>query len=320
MTQTAHHTFRSRGLAGALSARFLLGLGLLAVALGCSRAAPDADVESAPPGRPRAVVPASAGVLDIVAALLPPEAIAGLPEQALVYSGLRDPRSPYLQRPRFERYAAESVLALAPDLVIAQTWSNGETTSRLREAGVRVELLGAANSWEAVRAQILEVGTWLDREAEAQQLVAGYDLRVAALAALPPLPDNSALVYNHLGGQGRVAGGDTTSDAMLRLAGLRNLVAEAGMLGHHNFDFEQLLDADPVFLVVGSGGDGDFGATAGVLANDARLAELRAVRDGGVLLLEPWLNVTTSQYMIEAAEVLRERAETAVETAAEAGR
>jgi len=88
--------------------------------------------------RPERVVPGAAGSADVVCALLPPGRVAALPGQALRYSGVRDPESPYLALPQFHVYEAEPILSHRPDLVLAHPWQVGETTLRLQEAGVCV--------------------------------------------------------------------------------------------------------------------------------------------------------------------------------------
>ncbi|GJM22254.1 MAG: hypothetical protein DHS20C15_21690 [Planctomycetota bacterium] len=250
------------------------------------------------------MVPASSGVLDLLVELLPPERVAGLPEQALIYSKPLPAGHALLSRPRFEKYDGESVLALDPDLVVAQAWQSHETTARLREAGVNVQLLEAANDWATLRTRITQLGAWLHEPARAAELVARTDARVDALLALPA-SNLTALAYSNYGGHGRVAAAETTSHEILRFAGLRDLAAEAGLVDHPSFSFEQLLAADPDVLVVGRADSGAAGSTLETLHSDPRLAELRAVREGRVLALPSWLNTTTSHHMLSAAEELR---------------
>ena len=263
------------------------------------------DTGSGPVPNPRAqaVLPASAGAVDLVARLLPPERVCAMPAQALRYSGLRDASNPHLALPTFAVYESERVLDHKPDLVLAHGWQKLDTTSRLREAGIPVVVLHDAVDWQEIRAQILEVGRLLDVEPEAELLVAGYDRRLTSLnTELTGQRRPTALCYTNGGAGGWVAGAGTTNDTALELAGLRNLAAESGRRGHVSITFEELLLLDPEIIVVGGEADAQQpGGTAELLRTAPALAELRAVREGGVLVLDSWLYTTTSHHVVDAA-------------------
>lgn len=258
---------------------------------------------------PMAVLPGSAGSVDMLAALLPPERLAGLPAGCEQYSAVRAADSPYLQRPSFAAFRAEQLLGLAPDLVIAHSWQPADTIARLQEAGVPVLRLADGNSWAEVRAQLLLLGRILDVDSKAAALLADYDRRVEALLAGQGGQERlSAVCYSNGGAGGWVAGSETTLDEILRLAGLTNLVAEHGSVGHSTMTFEELLVLDPDVLVVGGAAEGQqAGGTAAFLRDSAALSTLRAVRGERIVVLPSWLYTTTSQYMVDAAEQLAER-------------
>jgi iron complex transport system substrate-binding protein len=261
------------------------------------------------PSPPRRVVPASAGLVDLACALLPPERLAGLPGQALAYSSLRDASSPYLQRPRFEVYAAEPVLALQPDLVLADAWQSAETTERLRAAGVPVLVLGRferlEQAGEALRLLARALGTGRacgdvldDLRARAQALVDGGAHRRGW----------RALSYVNGGTGGWVAGAGTTPDEWITLTGMTN--AGAGFEGHARCSFEQLLELDPDLIVVsGRAAYDDMAGTAGLLRRERVLAGLSAVRRDRIVVLEAWLYNTLGLHSVLAAEALAGQAD-----------
>lgn len=260
---------------------------------------------------PRAVIPASAGVVDLVCALLVPERVAALPAQALRYSGLSRTATAHLARPTFTVYESERLLALAPDLVLAHPWQSADTTARLREAGVAVLVLPEANTWPAIREQTLGLGRLLDTEAEALALVERYDRLVAGLrASWDGRRRPTAICYTNGGAGGYAAGADTTNDEALRLAGVRNLAAETGRRGHQPLSFEELLALDPELIIVGGEADAQQpGGSAEVVLTTASLAGLQAVRRGAVVVLDSWLYTTTSHHLVDAAVELGRRVE-----------
>lgn len=295
---------------------WLLGCMLVAAAAGCGPASevPDVAGKASAPALldqdlPRlnapahSVVPASAGIVDLVCALLPPERVAALPAQALRYSGLRDTTSPHLARPTFGLYETERILALEPDLVLVQPWQSADTTARLREAGIPVVILPEANTWPEIRGQLLAVAGLLDAEPEGRRIADQYDRKLLDLErSVAGRPRPRALCYSNGGAGGWAAGADTTNHEALGLAGLENAAALAGHKGHTTMTYEELLLLDPDVIVVGGQADAQQpGGTAELLRDASALSALRAVREGRILVLDSWLYTTTSHHLVDAA-------------------
>ncbi len=276
-------------------------------------AAPDpgaADPAGADGGRPgpapRRIIPASAGLADLVCALVPPERIAALPSQVRDYSGLRDGGERYLERPEFDVFATESVLAFGPDLVITDPWQNVATSDRLREAGVPVLVAGPTETLADVRAALRGLAEALGADEAGARVQADLDGRLAALAAgAPRRAGLRALAYSNGGTGGWAVGAGTAGDEWIRLAGCVNAAAAAGRAGHGRCSFEELLALDPDVLVVpGTLADGELSATARLLRDEPALRTLRALGAGAVVILPPWLFDTVSQHIVTAAETL----------------
>ncbi|MGI1660880.1 ABC transporter substrate-binding protein [Palleronia sp. KMU-117] len=144
------------------------------------------------------------------------------------------------------RARAEEVFLLDTDLVLAGIWSEAETVAILRRLGLRVETFPPATTLDDLRGQILRMGALLGREAAAEALVADFDARLAALRRDPP--DTTAVVYYANG----FAGSDTSlAGEALRVAGIRNLAAEAGF-GGARLPLERLVTMAPDLIVTGT--------------------------------------------------------------------
>jgi len=258
------------------------------------------------PQHARRIVPASAGLVDFVTELVPPERLAGLPEQARRYSGRRLPGDPYLARPNFSAYTAESVLALRPDLVLCSRWQLADTAARLREAGVAVVLVDASERLPEIFDALRLVGRAVGEEQRAEECIAQLEQRVEALTvATAGRPARRALVYTNGGTGGWIATAGTTAHEFLRLAGLRDAGAEAGHEGHVRCDYEELLRLDPELLIMARpDAEGEQGGTARLVLGEPALAGLRAVRENGLIELPSWLFSSTSQHVVTAAEAL----------------
>jgi iron complex transport system substrate-binding protein len=264
------------------------------------------------PAEPRRVVPASATAVDLVAALIDAERVAGVPEQALDFSSLGEPGGAWARIPRFYSYLAEPVLALAPDLVLADPWNQPETTQRLREAGLPLFVLPEVRGWEDARALLRLGGELLGAERRAEELLADLDARVERLrAGAGKRGGVRALCYSNFGGTGWTAGTGTTVHAMMELVGLENVAAEGGREGHYMLGFEALLAHDPELILTsrplreGSGPAGDRGgASRELLLSEPSLRSLAAVREGGILALPARFFATGSHELVAAAEAL----------------
>lgn len=265
----------------------------------------------APPGR---IVPATARAVDLVAALVDPSRIAGAPEQAFEYVTEVVSDAGLEERPRFDAYVAETVLALSPDLVVTDPWSSADTHARLEGAGVAVLVLPEVDDWAGTRDVIELLGRVLGEETAATELVRSVDARVAALEQQAATrPRLGAVTYSNFGAQGFTAGSGTTLHEAMRLAGLVNLAAEDGRSGHVSMTFEDLLRLDPDVILVSrpiggeSGPSGDRGGAAeAVLRGEPSLARLRAVREDRILSLPAGLYASVSHGIVRAAEVLAE--------------
>lgn len=263
---------------------------------------------------PRRIVPANAGAFDLLTELVGPERVAAWPRQILAYSVLAEAPPQALARwdalPRYERYLAEPLLAVNADLVVSDPWGALETTARLREAGVAVLELPDIASVADVHAALRALAAALGCEPRAEQVIAGWQAREDALRARNAGRGASVIAYSYYGSQGACSGAATTLDDVFALCGLAN--AARHLRGHAPLSFEELLALDPQWIVVARLGEGEGeGGTGALLRSHEVLAQLSAVRARHVLELSPRLFASTSQQMLEAAEVLSERLEAA---------
>ena len=78
--------------------------------------------------------------------------------------------------------SAEEIFLLAPDLVLASTWSDPAVIDLLRRLGVEVAQFAPITELDAIPGQIAEMGAALGRMAEAQALIQRFETDLAALS------------------------------------------------------------------------------------------------------------------------------------------
>ncbi|MEM7246599.1 MAG: ABC transporter substrate-binding protein [Acidobacteriota bacterium] len=259
-----------------------------------------------PPERARRVVPASATACDLVGALLPVENVVAVPAQAEEHSTWGRQVALDAELPRFPSYLAEPILRVAPDLVVVDAYQSEDTSRRLAEAGISLHRLPVIDDLDGAWRALTELGVALGRSDEAARLIEGQRQRREALAAAAATRRSwRVLAYSNFSGQGWTAGGGTTLDSMLTLAGLTNAGAEGGKTGHRRLTHEELLAIDPELLLIGAGPvEGAVSPTLTLLRDVALLEELSALRDERVVVLPSHYFSTASHEILGGAELL----------------
>ncbi|MGE3773202.1 MAG: ABC transporter substrate-binding protein [Gammaproteobacteria bacterium] len=168
--------------------------------------------------------------------------------------------------------SVEELLALAPDLVLADGASPPATVALLRRLGLRVETLPTVTTLSEVIALVRRAGDLIAAPARADALAE----RLAALATTPA-PDAPRALIVQPGGY--VPGPDTLGPTLLALAGLRDLAPALG-LGRGGFaSIEALVLARPDLIVRGR--DATLGrAIADDFLNHPALAHARLAHGG----------------------------------------
>lgn len=146
------------------------------------------------------------------------------------------------------RGTGEDVLALRPDLVIADPYWRPETMARLRARGIATLALPPADSYAAIRDQARQVAAAIGRPDRGDRLVAVMD---RALAAVPPGAGRGrvAAYYQR---RGFLTGGGTLVDEMMRRVGLANLATRLGKPPLARVGLEEMALARPDYLIVES--------------------------------------------------------------------
>lgn len=178
--------------------------------------------------------------------------VAGERQLHSVSALARDPESSAMSREaaayRVNHGLAEEIFAMRPDLVLAGSFSARSTVELLRKLGLRVEEFAPAVSLDEIGAHILRMGELLGRSERAAALAAGMEEELTRLAALPPSAKR-AVAYSS---NAYATGSGTLTDAAMEAAGLRNMAAEAGIVGGARMPLEMLVLARPDLVVTGT--------------------------------------------------------------------
>lgn len=151
------------------------------------------------------------------------------------------------------RGLAEDIVPLAPDLVIAGTYTSRTAVALLQRLHVPVLEIGVPGTIEEALAQITTVAAALGADNRGAQLVADIQKRLAGLLPAAPLSAQPiAAVYQP---NGFTIGQGSMINDLLKRAGLRNLAVERRIDNYGALPLEVLLLAQPDLLVMNAAGD-----------------------------------------------------------------
>lgn len=204
----------------------------------------------------------------------------------------------------FSEYDLETILSLAPDIVIAGSINTPEQVQSLRELGLTVYYLANPDSLEGMLENIRSLGVITGHNSEAADLTAELHKRIKAVdEALGDSPSLVSVFYEldasdpakpYTPGPGsfhsaiiRRAGGDNIGDD------LASAWAQAGL--------EFILIEDPYFILLG---DAMWGATPESLAERPGWASLTAVQAGRVLPFDDNLLTRIGPRQVDGLEAL----------------
>jgi len=264
----------------------------------------------APPAR---VLAGNASLLDSLILLIDPERMAALPSTAFDYSSLVEEPGAWAEVPLLKRFDAEEILAPEPDLVLVHAYQAGSAIDRVTEHDVPVVVLPIATSWKEILEQLEFLARLVGEEERGAQAVAGLEARRRELQRDSPRSGLRVLPYGNYGSGGSTAGAGTTWQVMIELSGMRNAAAEAGLDGHPEIDFEQLLSIAPDFFLIAEP-EGELASSArGILAGESLLSDLEAVRGERYLVLPEYLYSAASHELLTAAERIAAQADAQVQ-------
>jgi iron complex transport system substrate-binding protein len=271
-----------------------MALCLLAAA-GCrERSAPaPAPADARATGPVRRVVALTPSATELVAAVGADELLVGVDRYSTYPPAVRDlPKVGDFLRPSFE-----AIVALAPDLVIADE-VQAEVARGLAAAGIRTLTL-SMHTIDDVRAGLAKVGRALDREAAAAQAQAEIERALARARSRAPSqrPRVLGVVDREQGGLGNLvaAGPGSYLDELLAVVGAENALADY-RVRYPKLSAEQILRAQPEIII-------DLAPATG--RDDwKQLPELPAVQHGRVHVLQESIYLAPGPRIGQAIERL----------------
>lgn len=142
--------------------------------------------------------------------------------------------------------AAEDVLSLHPDLILAAPGRRRETMAQLRGRQIATLDVAPAESYTEIVAQVRSVAAAVGHPERGEALIADMDRRLAAVPH-DAGRDGTAAYYQR---RGFLTGTGTLIDDLMARVGLRNLAGRLGKPALARVGLEELALARPDYLIV----------------------------------------------------------------------
>ena len=169
----------------------------------------------------------------------------------------------------------ELIASFEPDLVISSKY--GKLTEALEKLGITVYALDA-QTYDDIFRTARDLGRLVNREAEAEALVARVNQQVYALESRAARATDRPTVYYEIDATPYTVGPDSFIGTLIKKARGENIIpAELGLFP--KISPELVVEKNPEVIVLG---DAPYGVTAAKIAERPGWAGIRAIQDGRV--------------------------------------
>ena len=141
---------------------------------------------------------------------------------------------------------AEEVIKLQPDLVLTGSFTTTTASALLRRLGYNVVTFDPENTLADMRANIRKLGALVGEPARAEQVIADFDARLAALQA--QIPSGEKPIFADIGVNNFISGDATLYAEVVNAGGYRTLGQALGYDGYRNIPLEQVLTMRPALI------------------------------------------------------------------------
>lgn len=256
------------------------------------------------PAKPLRIITASVGHDEMTLALVPQErlvAVGGATKNS-TYSNVA---SLVQEKPQISR-DPETIIAQAPDVVVTSPFFPAEAVAALSSAGIPVIQTDLKHDPEARINNILFMGYIFGEEERALEFAAEvrdrYESLIAVTGVAEPRP--RVLALTQYSDKLWVAGANSTEGSVISAAGGINAAEEAGIEGNQTTSLEGVIAMNPEIIIIAQ--PIEFGAEEfrQSLVDNEALAEVPAIRDGNIHVVESKHFTTLSYWNIRGAEDL----------------
>ena len=254
--------------------------------------------------KPQRIINASVGHDEVTLALVPIERLVGVggSTKSYTYSNVADLVQDITQISR----DPELLVAQSPDIIVTSPFFSADGVEALTRLGVPVVQTELSNDPETRIENILFFGYIYGEEERALEVAAEVRARYEAITAITLSKSEDArprvIALTSYSDKIWTAGIDSTEGGIIIAAGGRNVAAEAGIQSNNTTSLEGVIAMNPEVIIIPQPEDGGGVEFKARLLGEAALAEVPAVKDGRVYIVNSKLFTTLSFWNILGVE------------------
>ena len=256
------------------------------------------------PDKPLRIINASVGHDEVTLALVPIERLVGVggSTKSHTYSNVAERVQDIAQISR----DPEVIVAQSPDVIVTSPFFSAEGVEALTRLGVPVIQTELSNDPEIRIGNILLFGYIYGEEERALVVAAEVRARYKAITDITlDKPDDArprVIALTSYSDKIWTAGIDSTEGSIIVAAGGRNVAAEAGIQQNNTTSLEGVIAMNPEIIIIPQPADGGGVEFKARLLGDAVLAQVPAIKDGRVYIVNSKLFTTLSFWNIRGVE------------------
>jgi len=252
--------------------------------------------------KPQRIVSLTLGTDEILLSLVGPHRILAVTTYALDANVSNVSEVAKAVPKHIKNAGVETVVALEPDLVLAASYSAADVIKQLKDLGLPVVILTQFSSLEGIYENIRIVADAVGEVAKAEDIISEMQQRLAILAeSIPEKSIRPVLLSYDISGW--TAGSETTFDALVSLAGGRNLAAESGIVGHKKISLETVVAMNPEVMIFNTWTPDASHSNAALIKHPA-LQSVSAVQNGRLHGVPGKHLTTVSHYIVQGVEAM----------------
>ncbi len=201
---------------------------------------------------------------------------------------------------------AEKIIALQPDLVFMDTWTDEGIIKQLRDAKINVMVLNVPSNIDQEKEMLKTLGEITGETAKAEAVIDQMDQKLKEISdKLAGLKEDQKLSMLDYSEMASTSGKGTNFDDIVTRAGLVNPVSKDGLEGWPQLSKEMVVKYNPDIISLPSwyyDSKNSFDSLTKTIKGDKALAGVKAVKNNRLIAV-PYNHIsTTSQYSVLAVE------------------
>lgn len=255
--------------------------------------------------KPQKIYATTISLEELLLDLVPPERFAAISQEATDarYSLVKEKADRVAQKAPI-KMNVEGIVALSPELVIAQENLNKAQIDAMKEAGLKVFVVKVPTDASMIRKRIINVAKALGEDAQGEQLARQMDEKLAyvqkTVGKLPVEKRKIVMAYSLMGVFGSKEG---LFNDICEKAGVRNGAALAGLVRGEHLSKERIVAVNPdmfIFPIYSSTHEGDAVKFREEVLSDKSLATVKAVQNKSYMLINDRYRYTTSHLFADS--------------------